>query len=140
VDLGPLIAISIALGALAWLAFLWSVRSGQYDDPEGPKYRMLDDDDEIPAPRGEPPPRPARRQDGRRPEPVDERPVPPPGERPAPVDGQPEAPPGERPAALPDEGPVAPPGERPAATADGRPATPPAWPPGRPPREGPSRG
>jgi cbb3-type cytochrome oxidase maturation protein len=52
VDLGPLIAISIALGVLAWLAFLWSVRSGQYDDPEGPKYRMLEDDDELPAPPG----------------------------------------------------------------------------------------
>lgn len=44
-DLAPLIAISVALGVLAWLAFLWTVRSGQYDDPEGPKYRMLEDDD-----------------------------------------------------------------------------------------------
>jgi len=25
------------------------VRSGQYDDPEGPKYRMLQDDDEPDA-------------------------------------------------------------------------------------------
>ena len=48
-ELGPLIAISVALGVLAWLAFLWSVRSGQYDDPEGPKFRMLDDD-EPPSP------------------------------------------------------------------------------------------
>lgn len=47
-----LIGISLALGVLAWLAFLWSVRSGQYDDPEGPKYRMLDDDeDEAPPAR-----------------------------------------------------------------------------------------
>jgi cbb3-type cytochrome oxidase maturation protein len=45
-SLGLLIAVSLALGAAAWLAFLWSVRSGQYDDPEGPKYRMLEDDDE----------------------------------------------------------------------------------------------
>lgn len=44
--LGFLIAISLALGIAAWLGFLWAVRSGQYDDPEGPKYRMLDDDDE----------------------------------------------------------------------------------------------
>ena len=28
------------------LGFRWSVRSGQYDDPEGPKYRMLEDEDE----------------------------------------------------------------------------------------------
>ncbi len=50
-----LIAISLALGVLSWLGFLWSVRSGQYEDPEGPKYRMLDDDDE--APPGAPPAR-----------------------------------------------------------------------------------
>ncbi len=46
--LGFLIAISLGLGIAAWLAFLWSVRSGQYDDPEGPKYRMLEDDEESP--------------------------------------------------------------------------------------------
>jgi cbb3-type cytochrome oxidase maturation protein len=44
VSLGFLIAISLALGIAAWLGFLWAVRSGQYDDPEGPKYRMLDDE------------------------------------------------------------------------------------------------
>ncbi len=44
-SLGFLIAISLGLGLAAWLGFLWSVRSGQYDDPEGPKYRMLDDDE-----------------------------------------------------------------------------------------------
>ncbi len=48
-----LLLISLALGLLAWLAFLWSVRSGQYEDPEGPKYRMLDDEDEAPRPAGE---------------------------------------------------------------------------------------
>lgn len=47
-SLGFLIAISLGLGIAAWLAFLWTVRSGQYDDPEGPKYRMLDDDDSTP--------------------------------------------------------------------------------------------
>jgi cbb3-type cytochrome oxidase maturation protein len=46
VSLGFLIAISLGLGIAAWLAFLWTVKSGQYDDPEGPKYRMLDDDDD----------------------------------------------------------------------------------------------
>ena len=59
-DLGPLIAISVALGVLAWLAFVWSVKSGQYDDPEGPKYRMLDDDE---------PPRPGPEHDDSRPGP-----------------------------------------------------------------------
>jgi cbb3-type cytochrome oxidase maturation protein len=41
-----LIFISILLGIAAWLLFLWSVKKGQYEDPEGPKYRMLEDDDE----------------------------------------------------------------------------------------------
>jgi len=44
VSLGFLIAISLGLGIAAWLGFLWSVRSGQYDDPEGPKYRMLEEE------------------------------------------------------------------------------------------------
>ena len=41
-----LIVLSLALGVAAWLFFLWSVKSGQYEDPEGPKYRMLDDDEQ----------------------------------------------------------------------------------------------
>jgi cbb3-type cytochrome oxidase maturation protein len=45
VDLIFLIVLSLALGLGAWLFFVWSVKSGQYDDPEGPKYRMLDDED-----------------------------------------------------------------------------------------------
>ncbi len=62
-SLGLLITLSLALGVAAWLFFMWTVKSGQYDDPEGPKYRMLDDDD------GEKPPPPAplepRDRDGR---------------------------------------------------------------------------
>jgi cbb3-type cytochrome oxidase maturation protein len=66
VNLGFLILLSLALGLGAWLAFVWSVRSGQYEDPEGPKYRMLDDDeDEEPA-----------GADGRRPTPGSPRPPP----------------------------------------------------------------
>jgi len=44
-SVGFLIILSLALGLAAWLLFVWSVRSGQYDDPEGPKYRMLEDDE-----------------------------------------------------------------------------------------------
>lgn len=47
-SLGGLILVSLALGVGAWLAFLWSVRSGQYEDPEGPKHRMLEEDEEEP--------------------------------------------------------------------------------------------
>jgi len=49
-----LIFLSLVLGVGAWLFFLWSVKSGQYDDVEGPKYRMLDDD--TPEGDGEGPP------------------------------------------------------------------------------------
>jgi len=45
-SLAFLIVLSLSLGVGAWLFFVWSVRSGQYDDPEGPKYRMLDDGEE----------------------------------------------------------------------------------------------
>ena len=40
-----LILISLSLGLAAWLLFIWAVKSGQFDDIERPKYRMLDDDD-----------------------------------------------------------------------------------------------
>ncbi len=41
-----LIFLTICAGVGAWLFFLWAVKSGQYDDVEGPKYRMFDDDEE----------------------------------------------------------------------------------------------
>jgi len=41
-----LIGIGLVIGLGFWLLFLWAVKSGQFDDPEGPKYRMLDDKDE----------------------------------------------------------------------------------------------
>ena len=41
-----LIGIGLFVGFSAWLLFIWAVKSGQFDDPEAPKYRMLDDDDE----------------------------------------------------------------------------------------------
>jgi cbb3-type cytochrome oxidase maturation protein len=40
-----LIFLSLCVGAGVWLVFIWAVRRGEFDDPEGPKYRMLDDDD-----------------------------------------------------------------------------------------------
>jgi cbb3-type cytochrome oxidase maturation protein len=49
-----LIFVSLALGAGAWLLFLWAVKSDQYDDVERPKHRMLDDEPgpKPPAPPG----------------------------------------------------------------------------------------
>ncbi|PVB62880.1 cbb3-type cytochrome oxidase assembly protein CcoS [Labrenzia sp. 011] len=40
-----LIPIAFFLGALGLGAFLWSLKSGQFDDLEGAKWRILDDDD-----------------------------------------------------------------------------------------------
>ncbi|EAT59955.1 cbb3-type cytochrome oxidase assembly protein CcoS [Chlorobium ferrooxidans] len=40
-----LIGIGLFVGVAAWFLFIWAVKSGQFDDPEAPKYRMLDDDD-----------------------------------------------------------------------------------------------
>lgn len=37
-----LIPVSLALGALGLGAFLWALRSRQYDDPEGDRMRILD--------------------------------------------------------------------------------------------------
>lgn len=40
-----LIPIALGLGALGLAAFLWALRSGQFDDPEGAAARILLDDD-----------------------------------------------------------------------------------------------
>ena len=40
-----LIPIAIALGLLALVAFLWALRSGQYEDLKGAGERILSDDD-----------------------------------------------------------------------------------------------
>lgn len=57
-SLGFLIFLSLALGVAAWLFFMWTVKSGQYEDPEGPKYRMLEDDDTKPPAGAKPPDKP----------------------------------------------------------------------------------
>lgn len=41
-----LIPIALLLGFLGLVAFLWSLKSGQYDDLEGAAHRILNDDDE----------------------------------------------------------------------------------------------
>lgn len=40
-----LIPTALLLALAGLLAFLWSVRSGQYDDLDGAAIRMLQDDD-----------------------------------------------------------------------------------------------
>ena len=45
-----LVPISILLVFCIAAVFWWSVRSGQFDDLEGPGFRILMDDDERPPP------------------------------------------------------------------------------------------
>lgn len=40
-----LLPMALALGLTGLLAFLWSLKSGQYDDLDGAALRMLDDQD-----------------------------------------------------------------------------------------------
>ena len=52
-----LIFLSLCVGAAVWLVFLWAFKRGEFDDPEGPKYRMLDEGDDPPRhPRKQGPP------------------------------------------------------------------------------------
>ena len=44
-----LVPIAIALGVVGLLAFLWSLRSGQYEDLDGAAERILFDEDDVPA-------------------------------------------------------------------------------------------
>jgi cbb3-type cytochrome oxidase maturation protein len=44
------IPVALLLGGLGLGAFLWSLRSGQFDDLEGAAYRILEDDpDDAPG-------------------------------------------------------------------------------------------
>ena len=49
-----LIPISLGILALIVLALLWSIRSGQFDDLEGPAQRILMDEDQIVSRGGKP--------------------------------------------------------------------------------------
>ncbi|YBV95055.1 cbb3-type cytochrome oxidase assembly protein CcoS (plasmid) [Phyllobacteriaceae bacterium JZ32] len=44
-DFFYLIPISVALGLTALVVFLWSLRSGQYEDLDGASERILYDED-----------------------------------------------------------------------------------------------
>ena len=49
--LGILIPVSLFLGLLGLVAFVWSMRNRQYDDPEGDANRILSQDwDDKPRP------------------------------------------------------------------------------------------
>jgi cbb3-type cytochrome oxidase maturation protein len=44
-----LIPVALGLGGLGLFAFLWSLKSGQYDDLDGAAWRVLDDGDGKPG-------------------------------------------------------------------------------------------
>jgi len=46
-----LIPISVIIMAVAVWVFLWAIRSGQFEDLEGPAHRILMDDDDPLIPR-----------------------------------------------------------------------------------------
>ncbi len=48
-NLTILVPIALFLGAVGLGAFLWSLRSGQYEDLDGAAERILTDDDDKPA-------------------------------------------------------------------------------------------
>ncbi|RVG66219.1 cbb3-type cytochrome oxidase assembly protein CcoS [Sinorhizobium meliloti] len=40
-----LIPVALSLGGLGLVAFLWALKSGQYEDLDGASWRVLDDGD-----------------------------------------------------------------------------------------------
>ncbi len=42
-----LIPVALFLGSLGLIAFLWSLKSGQYEDLEGAAHRILEEDDPL---------------------------------------------------------------------------------------------
>lgn len=49
-DFFYLIPIALALGAVGLGAFMWSLKSGQYEDLDGAAERILFEDDDRPLP------------------------------------------------------------------------------------------
>ncbi len=45
-----LIPIALGMGAIGLVAFLWTLKSGQYDDLDGAAQRILMEDDDRPLP------------------------------------------------------------------------------------------
>ena len=52
-----LVPIALALGLIGLLAFMWTLKSGQYDDLDGAAERILLDDEDKPLPSKSPPKR-----------------------------------------------------------------------------------
>lgn len=55
--LALLIPVSLCMGAVGLWAFFWSLRNGQFEDPEGDSQRILFNEDAPLPPRSEKPPK-----------------------------------------------------------------------------------
>jgi cbb3-type cytochrome oxidase maturation protein len=49
IDFFFLIPVALALGAVGLAAFIWSLRSGQYEDLDGAAERILFEEEDAPA-------------------------------------------------------------------------------------------
>jgi cbb3-type cytochrome oxidase maturation protein len=47
-----LIPVALVLGLIGLLAFLWALKSGQFEDLDGAAHRILFEDDDLPPPAG----------------------------------------------------------------------------------------
>lgn len=45
-----LLPMAVLMSSVGLGVFIWALRSGQYDDLEGPRWRIVYDDDESPLP------------------------------------------------------------------------------------------
>jgi cbb3-type cytochrome oxidase maturation protein len=48
-----LMPVALSLGLIGLAGFLWSLKSGQFDDLEGAAYRILEDDGDRPEGQGQ---------------------------------------------------------------------------------------
>lgn len=60
-----LIPVALFLGLLGLGAFLWALKSGQFEDLDGAANRILFEEDDAPAPAPAPPPPPSPSEDGK---------------------------------------------------------------------------
>lgn len=50
-----LIPLALVLGSVGLIFFIWSIKTGQYDDLEGAAQRILIEDDAVSLPKGHEP-------------------------------------------------------------------------------------
>lgn len=59
-----LVPVALLLGAIGLGLMIWALKTGQFEDLEGPAHRILFDDDDEMIPHGKKPPPPAGEPSG----------------------------------------------------------------------------